>query len=122
MKWTPADGLLPLAEGILRERGGCLPAESTAEPLRRAGADRLPGEEDPDQGRGSGRANGGARRAKKRHWGTLTGSWVPHDTRDQIVDFVRRWSEKTEIGAGRFIRWLDITASKITTGGNATAR
>jgi hypothetical protein len=28
------------------------------------------------------------------------------------VDFVRRWSEKTEIGAGQFIRWLDITASK----------
>jgi hypothetical protein len=28
------------------------------------------------------------------------------------VDFVRRWSEKTEIGAGRFIRCLDITASK----------
>jgi hypothetical protein len=32
--------------------------------------------------------------------------------RDQIVDFVRRWSDKTEIGAGRFIEWLDITASK----------
>src|SRR5438128_11965156 len=32
--------------------------------------------------------------------------------RDQIVDFVRRWSEKTEIGAGRFIGWLNITASK----------
>ena len=28
------------------------------------------------------------------------------------MDFVRRWSEKTEIGAGRFIGWLDITASK----------
>jgi hypothetical protein len=28
------------------------------------------------------------------------------------VDFVRRWSEKTELGAGRFIKWLDITASK----------
>jgi hypothetical protein len=28
------------------------------------------------------------------------------------VDFVRRWSEKTEIGTGQFIRWLDITASK----------
>jgi putative transposase len=28
------------------------------------------------------------------------------------VDFVRRWSEKTEIGAGRFIGWLDIAASK----------
>ena len=28
------------------------------------------------------------------------------------MDFVRRWSEKTETGAGRFIVWLDITASK----------
>jgi hypothetical protein len=28
------------------------------------------------------------------------------------VDFVRRWSDKTEIGAGRFIGWLDIAASK----------
>jgi hypothetical protein len=26
---------------------------------------------------------------------------------------IRRWSGKTEIGAGRFIGWLDITASKI---------
>jgi hypothetical protein len=24
----------------------------------------------------------------------------------------RRWSEKTEIGAGQFIAWLDITAAK----------
>ena len=42
----------------------------------------------------------------------MTGAWVPHETRDQIVDFVRRWSEKTEIGAARFTVWLDITASK----------
>ena len=28
------------------------------------------------------------------------------------MDFVRRWSEKTEIGAGRFIAWLDTAASK----------
>ena len=26
------------------------------------------------------------------------------------MDFVRRWSEKTEIGAGGFIGWLDIVA------------
>jgi len=32
--------------------------------------------------------------------------------RDQIVDFVRRWSEQTGIGAGRFIEWLAIRASK----------
>jgi transposase-like protein len=48
---------------------------------------------------------------KKRHWGNLTGVWVPHDVRDQIVDFVRCWSEKTEIGAGRFIGWLEVTAT-----------
>jgi hypothetical protein len=29
-----------------------------------------------------------------------------------VVDFVRRWSEKNEIGAGRFIHGLGITASK----------
>jgi putative transposase len=37
---------------------------------------------------------------------------VPHDVRDQIVDFVRRWSEKTGISAIRFITWLGVTASK----------
>ncbi|MGV2333809.1 MAG UNVERIFIED_CONTAM: hypothetical protein LVR18_06695 [Planctomycetaceae bacterium] len=25
--------------------------------------------------------------------------WVPHDTRDQIVDYVNRWTERTEISA-----------------------
>ena len=28
------------------------------------------------------------------------------------MDFVRRWSEKTEISVGRFIQWLGVTASK----------
>jgi len=37
---------------------------------------------------------------------------VSHDVRDLVVDFVRRWSEKTEIGVGRFIPWLGVTASK----------
>ena len=37
---------------------------------------------------------------------------MPHDVRDQVVDYVRCWSEKTEIGAGRFIRWLQVAASK----------
>jgi len=43
---------------------------------------------------------------------TLTATWVPHDVRDQVVDFVRCWSEKTEIGAGRFIAWLGVGVSK----------
>jgi putative transposase len=37
---------------------------------------------------------------------------VPHDVRDQVVDFVRRWSEETEIVVGRYIHWLGVTASK----------
>jgi putative transposase len=37
---------------------------------------------------------------------------VPHDVRDQIVDFVRRWSEKTEISAAQFIAWLEVATSK----------
>lgn len=32
--------------------------------------------------------------------------------RDQIVDFVRCWSDKTEIGTGRFVEWLGVGSSK----------
>jgi hypothetical protein len=39
--------------------------------------------------------------------------WVPHDTRYQVVDFVRLWSDKTEIGSGRFIECLGVAASKL---------
>src|SRR4051794_17315282 len=38
-----------LAERVLREWNGCLSAESAAWPFRRAGTDRLRGEEDPDE-------------------------------------------------------------------------
>ena len=38
--------------------------------------------------------------------------WVPHDVRDLVVDFVRCWSEKTEIATGRFIHWLGVQTSK----------
>jgi hypothetical protein len=34
----------------------------------------------------------GARAAKKSQWGPLSRRWVPHDTRDQIVDYVNRWT------------------------------
>jgi putative transposase len=37
---------------------------------------------------------------------------VAHDVRDAIVDFVRDWSDKTEISAGRFQAWIGIGASK----------
>jgi putative transposase len=37
---------------------------------------------------------------------------VPHDTRDQLVDFVRSWSDKTEIAIGCFLLWIGIATSK----------
>ena len=37
---------------------------------------------------------------------------MPHDTRDTIVDFVRTWSERTEIPAARFITWIGVARGK----------
>ena len=37
---------------------------------------------------------------------------MPHDTRDQVVDFVRSWSDKTEIPLARFMPWIGIGTSK----------
>ena len=37
---------------------------------------------------------------------------MPHDTRDQVIDFVRRWNERTEIATQKFVRWLGVASSK----------
>jgi putative transposase len=42
----------------------------------------------------------------------LNGLWVPHDTRDAIVEYVRRWSERTEIRAKCLVDWLGIREGK----------
>lgn len=42
----------------------------------------------------------------------MNGRWVPHDTRDTIVDFVDAWSTKTEITQERFIHWLGVSRGK----------
>lgn len=57
-------------------------------------------------------ADGRARSAKKKSWGDLKSQWAPHDTRDQVIDFVHRWNERTEIAAQRLVRWLGVTSSK----------
>lgn len=38
--------------------------------------------------------------------------WVPPDTRDEIVDFVRRLSEKTELAQDRILLWIGIARGK----------
>lgn len=42
----------------------------------------------------------------------MTGSWVPHDTRDAVVDYTKLWSGKTGIPLKRFISWLSVAKSK----------
>lgn len=50
--------------------------------------------------------------------GALTQSWVAHDVRDLVVDFVRHWAENTEISPGQFLPWLGVAVtSSMTAGG-----
>jgi hypothetical protein len=58
--------------------------------------------------RGARRVDGGARAAKKRTWGALSNRWAPHETRDELVDFVRHWGEKSEIPNCRLLGWIGI--------------
>ena len=37
---------------------------------------------------------------------------MPHDVRDEVVDFVRRWSERSELTVSRFVAWLGVGRSK----------
>ena len=39
-------------------------------------------------------------------------AWVPHDVRDEVVDFVNRWSARTEIAVVRMTGWLGVRSSK----------
>jgi len=41
----------------------------------------------------------------------LRSEWVEPDIRDSVIDFVRQWSEKTEIEVTRFIGWTGIVKS-----------
>jgi transposase InsO family protein len=38
----------------------------------------------------------------------LNVNWVAHDIRDQVVDFVRHWSDRTELPAKRLLGWLEL--------------
>ncbi len=64
------------------------------------------------QERGRGRVVGGAREAKKSTWETLTGAWLPHDIRDQVVDYVRYWSDRTETPTKQLVQWIGLSQSK----------
>jgi transposase InsO family protein len=42
----------------------------------------------------------------------LTAAWIAHDIRDELVDFVRRWSEKTEICYDQLLGWIELSSRK----------
>lgn len=42
----------------------------------------------------------------------MKGRWVPHDLRDEVVDFVTDWSEKTRVTVRAFLRWIDLDPQK----------
>jgi hypothetical protein len=44
--------------------------------------------------------------------GELKGRWTLHDTRDQVIDFVRRWSTETGITVRTLVLWLGVATSK----------
>jgi hypothetical protein len=35
-------------------------------------------------------------------------NWVAHDLRDQVVDFLRHWSARTELPAKRLLGWAEL--------------
>lgn len=42
----------------------------------------------------------------------MKGLWVPHDTRDNIVDYVKYWVRRTEIPAYKIREWIGLSAGK----------
>ena len=42
----------------------------------------------------------------------MKGRWVSQVVRDQVVDFVRYWSPRTELRASQVVKWLGVSQSK----------
>jgi hypothetical protein len=42
----------------------------------------------------------------------LKRQWIEHDTRDEIVDFMNQWSDKTELPLCRLVRAAGLGLSK----------
>lgn len=42
----------------------------------------------------------------------MNGSWTQPDVRDEVIDYVRTWADKTELHAGTLVGWIGIERSK----------
>lgn len=45
----------------------------------------------------------------------MKGVWVPHDTRDRIVDYMKYWHERAEVPVKQLLHWLGLATSKYHT-------
>src|SRR5581483_8730390 len=103
-----------MATAVLRERRRSRRAvgQEPANGGRQRSEDRSAPTEAGSEARSHLGTDRGERSRKKIHWGTLNGVWVPHDTRDAVVDYVREWTEKTELPAKKLLGWLQLRESK----------
>ena len=99
--------VLDQAEKAFERSAGKRPRRTGQGPTDRAAASQAGRQE-----RGHLRADGGERQGKKSQWGTLKGVWVPHDTRDEIVDYIKHWTARTELPAKTLLGWLGLGTSK----------
>ena len=44
--------------------------------------------------------------------GNLKRRWTQPDVRDEVIDYVHNWSDKTEISEPRLVGWIGISRSK----------
>jgi putative transposase len=42
----------------------------------------------------------------------LNDSWVQPDVRDEVVDYIHYWSERTEVKSTKMVKWIGISRSK----------
>lgn len=42
----------------------------------------------------------------------MKGRWVPHDLRDEVIDFIAYWSPKTELPIKTWLAWIGLSRSK----------
>lgn len=45
----------------------------------------------------------------------MKGCWVPHDTRDEIVDYIAYWTDRAELPVKQLLGWLELATSKFHT-------
>ena len=67
--------------------------------------------------------DGGERQGKKSQWGPLEGVSVTHDIRDKIVDYMKYWTERSDIPCKVLLKWAPSSQTASTThGSNAMER